>query len=264
MMKRLFIAAGALVVAAAWPACATKSVHTAREPTADTSRTSLDWNGVYTGVVPCADCEGIATTVVLSTDGTYRAETQYKGKGTAWNKSKGSFGWNDAGNTITLKPAGGGETTQYRVGENTLTQLDRAGRTITGNLAANYVLTKDQTGLTEKYWKLVELEGAPVAADPGQRREPFILFKAADTRVVANGGCNGMGGSYTLSAPGRISFSQMVSTMMVCPDMSVEVGLKHVLQTADSYVIRDDTLVLNRARMAPLARFKVMPMPDGL
>ena len=25
---------------------------------ADTARTSLDWNGIYKGTVPCADCEG--------------------------------------------------------------------------------------------------------------------------------------------------------------------------------------------------------------
>jgi len=36
-----------------------------------------------------------------------------------------------------------------------------------------------------------------------------------------------------------------------------------VLSSADSYVLRNDTLVLNRARMAPLARWvreKSMPM----
>ena len=26
---------------------------------ADTSKTSLDWNGEYQGLLPCADCEGI-------------------------------------------------------------------------------------------------------------------------------------------------------------------------------------------------------------
>ena len=36
----------------------------------DSSATSLDWEGVYRGVVPCADCEGIVTTITLRRDGT--------------------------------------------------------------------------------------------------------------------------------------------------------------------------------------------------
>ena len=31
---------------------------------ADNSRNSVDWNGTYRGIVPCADCEGIKTEVV--------------------------------------------------------------------------------------------------------------------------------------------------------------------------------------------------------
>ena len=32
------------------------------------SRNSLDWNGVYKGVLPCADCEGIETVITLLND----------------------------------------------------------------------------------------------------------------------------------------------------------------------------------------------------
>jgi len=45
-------------------------------------------------------------------------------------------------------------------------------------------------------------------------------------------------------------------TRMAClQDNTIEADLMQVLSSADSYVVRNDTLVLNRARMAPLARW---------
>lgn len=38
--------------------------------------------------------------------------------------------------------------------------------------------------------------------------------------------------------------------------MQLESDFLRVLEEADNYVITGDTLVLNKARMAPLARFK--------
>ncbi|MFU8831928.1 MAG: copper resistance protein NlpE N-terminal domain-containing protein, partial [Wenzhouxiangella sp.] len=36
---------------------------------ADSSRLSLDWVGTYSGVVPCASCPGIETSITLNDDG---------------------------------------------------------------------------------------------------------------------------------------------------------------------------------------------------
>ena len=46
--------------------------------------------------------------------------------------------------------------------------------------------------------------------------------------------------------------------MMACPDMSVEDGLKLVLANTDNYTVNDTILSFNKARMAPLARFKAV------
>ena len=32
------------------------------------SMNSLDWEGIYTGLLPCADCEGIQTVIKLNRD----------------------------------------------------------------------------------------------------------------------------------------------------------------------------------------------------
>jgi heat shock protein HslJ len=72
------------------------------------------------------------------------------------------------------------------------------------------------------------------------------------------GGCNGIGGAFTLENNGRIKFSQGMSTMMACENMEIEHGLSEALITADNYSLSGDNLSLNKARMAPLARFKAV------
>ncbi|MDR1370129.1 MAG: copper resistance protein NlpE N-terminal domain-containing protein [Dysgonamonadaceae bacterium] len=37
--------------------------------------------GAFSGTLPCADCEGMLTTLTLNADGTYILETVYQGKG---------------------------------------------------------------------------------------------------------------------------------------------------------------------------------------
>src|SRR5262244_3980805 len=70
--------------------------------TVHTSQTSLDWDGIYRGVLPCADCRGIQKTVYLNRDGSYLVKTKYLGKGDSARESSGTLTWNNRGNTITL------------------------------------------------------------------------------------------------------------------------------------------------------------------
>ena len=107
-----------------------------------TSQNSLDWNGMYKGVLPCADCEGIETNIILNTDNTYLIQTKYLGKGETKPVEKtGSFTRNAEGNTVIFSGVENAPN-QYFVGENKLIQLDLAGKKIDGKLAEKYVLTK--------------------------------------------------------------------------------------------------------------------------
>lgn len=106
-----------------------------------TSQNSLDYVGAYSGVLPCADCEGIRTEITLNQNETYTKRITYLGKAdNEFFEEKGNYTWNTAGRQITLE--GQGIPNQYLVGENTLTQLDTEGRKIEGNLAALYMLKK--------------------------------------------------------------------------------------------------------------------------
>ena len=106
------------------------------------SQNSLDWQGVYKGILPCADCDGIETEIVINSDLTFVKSTKYLGKEDIKGiEEKGSFTWNKDGSTIILQGINE-ESNQYKVGENTLTHLDMEGKIIIGDLAQNYILKK--------------------------------------------------------------------------------------------------------------------------
>lgn len=115
---------------------------------------------------------------------------------------------------------------------------------------------KNSSEITEKYWKLIEINGQKVTAENFVTKEPHLILKSEENRVNGNGGCNSFFGSYELDAKvNRISFSNMGSTKMACMGANVEDDFFKVLGTVDNYTVKNDTLHLNKARMAPLAKF---------
>jgi len=107
-----------------------------------------------------------------------------------------------------------------------------------------------------KKWRLIELNGQAIA-DMAERpaKIPFIQFDAK-RRVSGNSSCNQFFGTYELFPNDRISFSPLGMTRMAClQDTNMEADLMQMLSSVDSYVLRNDTLVFNRARMATLARW---------
>lgn len=112
------------------------------------------------------------------------------------------------------------------------------------------------------YWVLTELQGKPVKAPEPGEKPSFIYLNGAKKHASVSGGCNVMGGGYQLMDGNRIKFRQMISTMMACPDMTNEEGLKQMASMADQYAIEGDTLSFAKGRMAPLARFKAKTLPE--
>lgn len=111
--------------------------------------------------------------------------------------------------------------------------------------------------LTDFEWRLTELMGKaiPAAADP--MNNITLKFTKADNRVSGFSGCNTYSGGYTSTDPLRISFAQLISTMKACPTgMELESEYLKMLTGVDNYSLNGNVLSLNRARMAPLARFE--------
>ena len=104
------------------------------------SQLPLDWNGTYEGTLPCADCSGIKTTIVLKDDNTFTQHVEYLDRDTEFNE-KGKIEWNQNGNSITLVSDDGGKQL-FKVKEGSLAMLDADGKENTGDLAEHYVLNK--------------------------------------------------------------------------------------------------------------------------
>lgn len=225
---------------------------------AHNSRNALDWPGTYSGTLPCADCDGIETTITLRGDGTFEREQRYLGKPGAPLTDSGQFAWNDAGSTVTLAP-GSATAQMYQVGENQLFHLDRAGNRISGDLAPMYILRQSirDARIEDRRWLLIEVMGQAYAPSE-EGRAAFLLLDSEQRRASGNSSCNNFFGGYVIHAGQRIRFAgNMGATMMACPDMSTEQAVMEALRTVDNYSVSVDELSLNKARMAPLLRFRL-------
>jgi copper homeostasis protein (lipoprotein) len=113
----------------------------ATEPVIDSNA----WAGLYKGVTPCPDCEGIETSLTLNADTTYALKLVYLGKDKmAPVEAKGRFRWNPTDNAITLDGLLN-MPSRYTVGQNMLMQMDLSGQPIQGALASKYILIKQPT-----------------------------------------------------------------------------------------------------------------------
>lgn len=225
--------------------------------TGDTSRNALDWAGTYRGVLPCASCPGIETVIHLNSDHTYRIETTYQDEGPDVFSETGRFEWNKQGNRITLMGVDVSfAPVSYAVGENHIRQLDKEGSVITGALADKYVLPK-VSDIEEKYWKLIELEGNTLSYDAHWHKEPHLVFRSFDQRVLGSSGCNSFFGSYALKEGRQVVFSALGATKMACGGHSIEKALFELLDGLLDYEVVDDQLVLNKAGKQ-LARFELV------
>ena len=248
-----------LLMAVALAACSSASgprPETGAAPLADDSRSALDSPGVYTGTVPCADCEGIRTRIELRTDGSFSRSLVYLGESARSFDDTGTFEWDDAGARVTLDP-GGRDPQQYQVGENVLFHLDRAGRHMGGDLAAAHRLEKivNDPRIEDRRWRLIELNGRAVDAPAGQEGA-YFEFDAAQSRVSGNASCNRFSGSYELHAGERLRLGpELAVTRMACPELEREAEFLEALARVDHYAVDNGALSMSRARLAPLARF---------
>lgn len=241
-------------------ACAPKIATTVGDSTnqlndGHNAQNSLDWAGTYSGVEPCASCEGIRAVLKIGEDGKYQLTSEYLGVEDAVTDSKtGTFKWKD-GNTIELSGFAASEgSALFKVEENRLRHLDMKGNIIKGALADNYILTK--TGnleVEDRKWQLIELNGKKIDGNP---EGFYIIFNSESGMISAKAGCNTINIPYTIENQYRLVTGNGISTSMACADMETEKQLKEVIQMADNISFGNGRLSLNKGRMAPLAVFE--------
>ncbi|MDR1678819.1 MAG: META domain-containing protein [Prevotellaceae bacterium] len=105
--------------------------------------------------------------------------------------------------------------------------------------------------VTGKRYILKELRGNAVT------QTAYISIAPDGKSFSGNLSCNSVNGNIEQSAGNRIRFTNVVTTLKLCLNNTVEEELKQVLNTADSYYASGNKLTLVRARMAPLAVFEI-------
>jgi uncharacterized lipoprotein NlpE involved in copper resistance len=101
-----------------------------------------DHIGLYKGVLPCADCEGIETSLYLMANNAYLLTKVYKGLADRKEyKNIGDFEWSEDGTTVTLSNMGNAPN-RFVIEETRAIQLDLQGKRVEGDLAEMYTLVK--------------------------------------------------------------------------------------------------------------------------
>lgn len=251
-------------------------------PDMHNSRDALDWGGTYTGVLPCADCSGIQTTLTLSPAHTYVLKSTYLGVEVPDPEyiDQGVFVWDDAGSTVELLelPDRSG---LFQVGENRLFALDQTGKRVEGVLASAYVLERVR-GIEEQDvnaavdlladipWELVELDG--VALSTTQIGVAWLVFKRESQRVYGSAGCNRLTGSWVAGddamaqqgaqdahagVPLPLHLGPLGATMMACPAelMQLEDSFLSALATVTGVYLDGEGLILTDSSGHKVARF---------
>lgn len=147
-----------------------------------------DYTGIFSGVLPCADCSGLAYQINLSDDGRYVSTEIYQGKSATPFRREGEYAV-DTGNRILLNP-GLSDQQILLFEKDGYWWLDREGKRINGNLAAHYRLSrKTETGRFGQAEKgsRGDLSGAESNAISQEGTELFNQKKKEGVRFYATG-----------------------------------------------------------------------------
>ncbi len=94
--------------------------------------------GTYTGLLPCADCSGILTQVLLSKDGSVVITSRYEGKDNDVFTDRGR--WHAENGIITATV--GSETLRYKILPSSRIMLVGADGQASASMPEAYILTK--------------------------------------------------------------------------------------------------------------------------
>lgn len=108
----------------------------AKDNTENMEQLSVNISGMYSGNLPCVDCEAIATLLELNQDNSYILRYIYEGKSDDQFIKEGK--WSVRKNMLHLE----GVDYQYKITADFLTQLDLSGNEIKGDLAEKYQLAR--------------------------------------------------------------------------------------------------------------------------
>ncbi|MDP2828342.1 MAG: META domain-containing protein [Sulfuricellaceae bacterium] len=214
----------------------------------------------FEGKLPCADCPGTLWTLKLSPDQSYRLNVEYlERQGNDEKKIEKTGRWKlDADQRkLTISQKGQPDERFEILDANTLRKLDMNGRPILSEL--NYVLKRygstSTAKLTDTYWKLVQLDGEPIAADQEKKDEQHIVLAQENQRLTGFAGCNRIIGGYQLEDQ-RIAFSMAVSRRACFKGEEAEAKFLATLSQAARWKVDGQNMELFDQAGKTIARFQ--------
>lgn len=112
--------------------------------------------------------------------------------------------------------------------------------------------SKNMAKLYDVKWELKTLNEKEVKLTDNNS-EIYIQFNEAEKRVSGRGGCNRFFGNYEMDGD-KLKFSPLGATRMACPDLQTETEFFQVLETVDSYSLKDGVLAF-KSKGKPVAVF---------
>lgn len=109
----------------------------------------------------------------------------------------------------------------------------------------------------EGEWNVIELEGKSLQSE---NPLPFLSFDLNGKRLSGNAGCNRIIGSLDIDETNRemISFPQVGSTRMACPDMTVEDNLLKLLNSVKYFESMSKTKPVTRISLCDEAKAPII------
>lgn len=233
--------------------CKTKKQTT---PQTHTSYNSLDWKGIYRGVLPCADCAGIQTEIKLYPDNTYLLSRSYLGKSIELLNDTGQIKWIKNGTAIQLISSSDSKAQmKFMLTENALISMDKDDKSLAGTTNK---LTKESSSanLLNTHWKLISLLGNKLKEDTTSRIKPYLMLYENGSKANGYGGCNYFNGNFEKAEANKLFFSKMMNTLRACKHMQTELDFIGIFNQVSTYKIISDNLYFYNRDRIQLAQFK--------
>lgn len=114
--------------------------------------------------------------------------------------------------------------------------------------------------LMQTYWKLVGIDGEPVATASESAADAHLMLLPDESRVTGSGGCNRFLGEYALNG-GRLQFASLIATLRLCLDGGTdESRYLQALRTIRGYAQQGRELVLKGDDGKSLLRFEAVEL----
>tara|TARA_B100000508_G_C11421144_1_gene258411 strand:+ start:129 stop:968 length:840 start_codon:yes stop_codon:yes gene_type:complete len=243
---------------------------------AHNSRNSLDWFGMYSGILPCKDCMGKRTIIHLKEGLETEVTTIDLGEKMNMGNFVTDFSWDNDGNRISFTDQKN-ITHYFKVEENRLVfdgnSPDEAYAT-----QNKFVLKKGGDRLLNRLWTADEIMGQSkrnnVEEEPTEMLEEnqslfqYLLLRT-DGTFIASGGCNLLQGKYKLMEKNKLNFSNISMTEKACENAHLDNALVSALEQTEVFLVptqedensQELKLHLMVGKRAPLAIFSTLNFP---